>query len=404
MNHVRFTKNKYFRTLKLSQSKPLSGSNHLDLYVVTASIRNLDNLAPLLKNLNCGNMKDCALHVIVIDEIDGLVRKHNRKIMSAFGDTRFFGRAERSQWFKSRFCSGFEKYETVIPERCHAETSFGFMVAYEEGADVIIELDDDVASHNEYHIGEHLGNLFNDNGVTMSTSGKWYNTLENLGFDDGLRLFPRGHPYAKDCRKTDYAWSSKSSRCVLNMGLWSGDLDLDAVTLVYHSGLEGKCQIPSQGLRKRKVIVGGGSYFALCSMNTAFQSKLVPAFYQLYMNQFGVDRFDDIWSGIFLKKIVDYMNEKMCIGAPLVTHIKAPRDSFSDLKKEIDGMSLNERLWRIVDDISLSGSTYLDAYISLIQGLKTKIARLSEITAQKDFIELQLEKMSTWTSLMDSLT
>ena len=49
---------------------------------------------------------------------------------------------ERREWFKGRFGSAFRRYEGIIPERCHAETSFGFLVAYEEDADVVLELDD----------------------------------------------------------------------------------------------------------------------------------------------------------------------------------------------------------------------------------------------------------------------
>lgn len=369
-----------------------------------ASVRNLDNLRRLVQSLDDGNLRKFTIRIIVIDEVNGAIRKHNRNVMSAFDNIRFFGKEERREWFRSRFGSASEKYERVVPERCHAETSFGFMVAYEEGADAIIELDDDVLPYERYTLGKHLCNLFRDSGVTVSTCAKWYNTLENLVFDGNVRLFPRGHPYAEDCRKEEYEWTDNSSKCVLNMGLWSGELDLDALTLVYHSGLGGTCHIRNQGLKREKVIIEGGGYFALCSMNTAFLSKLVPAFYQLYMNQFGIDRFDDIWSGIFLKKIVDHVDEKMCIGAPLLTHKKAPRDSFSDLRKEIEGIDLNERLWRAVDDIPLSGNNYLDAYISLTQSLRTKVETLSRTSIQKDFLELQLEKMCMWARLMDSLT
>jgi len=35
---------------------------------------------------------------------------------------------------------------SVISERCHAETSFGFLITYEEEADVTIEMDDDFFS------------------------------------------------------------------------------------------------------------------------------------------------------------------------------------------------------------------------------------------------------------------
>lgn len=375
----------------------------MKLYVVTASIRKLDNLKLLLQKFNSEYLEKCDVRIIVVDEVDDDVRKYNRRIMSAFDNTRFFGIRERSEWFKSHFGSAFRNYEGAIPERCHAETSFGFIVAYEEGADVVIELDDDVAPNKRCNLGEHLLNLFEDGGVTVSAKGKWYNTMENLILNKKAQVFPRGHPYDSECRQEEYMWVSSTSTSVLNMGLWSGEPDLDALTLIYHSGLDGSCHLKGRSLKREKVIVGKGAYFAICSMNTAFLSKVIPAFYQLYMNQLGVDRFDDIWSGLFLKKIVDYMGENVSLGVPLLTHKKAPRDSFSDLRKEMEGMDLNERLWRVVDDMSLSGNSYLDAYISLTQNLSAAVSLLCKTKAQRDFLELQVEKMQVWARLMDSL-
>jgi hypothetical protein len=54
-------------------------------------------------------------------------------------------------------------------------------------------------------------------------------------------------------------------------------------------------------------------------MNTSFVSKIIPAFYQLYMKHMGVDRFNDIWSGIFLKKIVDHLGDNISLGTPSKT-------------------------------------------------------------------------------------
>jgi hypothetical protein len=103
------------------------------------------------------------------------------------------------------------------------------------------------------------------------------------------------------------------------MGLWTGHPDLDAITILYHSGLDGKCSINGKYLKREKVVVGGGTYFTLCSMNTSFVSKIIPAFYQLYMKHMGVDRFNDIWSGIFLKKIVDHLGDNISLGTPSKT-------------------------------------------------------------------------------------
>ena len=155
------------------------------------------------------------------------------------------------------------------------------------------------------------------------------------------------------------------------------------------------------GLKRRKVIVDKGTYFPVCSMNTSFKREIIPAFYQLYMNFNGVDRYDDIWSGVFLKKIVDHLGDKMCLGAPLVYHDKRPRNVFSDLVKEIRGLELNEILWKLVNKVEIDGKTYLDAYRSLIEKLNRKTHYHNIINNYKKIINIQLEKMMLWTEVID---
>lgn len=165
-------------------------------------------------------------------------------------------------------------------------------------------------------------------------------------------------------------WELNNEKCVLNMGLWIGHPDLDAVTILYHEGLDGRCRINGEDLKREKVVVDKGTYFAVCSMNTSFVSKVIPAFYQLYMNYLGVVRFDDIWSGIFIKKIADHLGDNICLGIPLVYHDKRARNIFKDLKKEIEGIAINEILWKIVDETNLFGKDYYECYLELANELE----------------------------------
>jgi len=340
--------------------------------------------------------------IIIIDEGDGNIRRKNEKLLSNL-NFEFYGPRERKEWFKERFRSSYEKYASVIPERCHAETSFGFLVAYEEEPDFIIELDDDVFAFKSYNIvDDHFNNLSDQRGITVSSKCKWYNTLENLELSSSTSIFPRGHPYAPETRKEDYDWVNQGSKCVLNMGLWAGDPDFDALTILYNGGLDGKCNIKALNCKRNKVIVDKGTYFAICSMNTSFVPKIIPAFYQLYMNFMGIDRFDDIWSGIFLKKIADHLGDRISLGGPLVYHDKRPRNVFNDLKKELEGMIINEILWKIVDSLNLEGITYWDSYNSLIQGLEKNLLKLQDKLHQK-FLSVQIQKMSIWLKIIDKI-
>jgi len=364
-------------------------------YIITASINELTNLTRL-------NSIEQDVKVLIIDEGDAKLRRKNDEHLKDVPH-EYFGPGERRKWFKGRFGSAYGKYEGVVPERCHAETSFGFLVAYEENADLVLELDDDVHIIKNF-VRKHVETLATEESTTVCSEGKWYNTLENLVISDNSTVYPRGHPYSPETRQGDYTWAESGGECVLNMGLWLQHPDLDALTLLYHSGLDGTCDIRSKGCKREKVIVGSGTYFAVCSMNTSFKTRVIPAFYQLYMNTHGIDRFDDIWSGIFLKRIADHLGERICIGGPLGSHMKRSRNAFNDLRKELGGIIINEKLWRIVDEAELSSRSFADCYLELSEHLSKSIGKQIKEPMYVKFMKLQAQKMRIWTKAIDKLS
>lgn len=366
--------------------------------IVIASINTLDNVKAFEQELL---KQECK--VLVIDEGNSIVRKKNEKLLSSL-QHEYYGPAERAEWFRKRFGSSYEKLLSVIPERCHAETSFGFLVAYEEKPDMIVEIDDDVFPFADHPLVDaHARNLLGNDGETVDCLGKWYNTMENLTLTHNVMVYPRGHPYGARAGNMDLTWKKTGGKCVLNMGLWTGCPDLDALTILYNGGMNGQCNIEATGCKRDKVVVGIGTYFPVCSMNTAFLNEVIPAFYQSYSNFMGIDRFDDIWSGVFIKKITDQLGRRVSLGSPLVNHRKRPRNTFKDLRKEFEGMVINEKLWTLVDEIELEGSTYWDAYNSLTQELEKGISRVFTEPLYQEFLEVQLRKMRLWLRIIDQL-
>lgn len=371
------------------------------VYIVTASISVLENIRKFSEYNDIANEK-----IIVVDEGDESIRKRNKEILRELNIV-FYGPKERAEWFRSRFGESYSKYLSVIPERSHAETSFGFLAAAEDGAEIIIEIDDDVFPYKDQKLVKgHLDNLGDSTGVAMESTSKWINTIDLLELENSnTKIFPRGHPYDHSVRNYIHNISGYiDSGCVLNMGLWSGVPDLDAVTILANGGLDGRPKIRSIGLKRNmdKVIVKPGNYFAVCSMNTSFRVKILPAFYQLYMRYMNIDRFDDIWSGIFVKKIADLFGDHICIGKPILYHDKRPRPVWKDLKIELEGMIINEWLWKIVDEAELDKSSYADAYISLADHINRKSKELKNVEHEK-FIKTQTEKMKLWIDVLDKL-
>ena len=365
--------------------------------VVVASVGQLRNIRMFEPMLDRHVYK-----VTVIDEGERAIRRHNRRLLNGMRH-RFYGPRERKAYFLKTFGRMGRRALDVIPARCHAETSFGFLLAYEDRPDMVLQLDDDTFPvPGNLIIDDHFASIQDPEGRAASSASKWYNTLENLQLNVRTKLFPRGHPYDPSARSTAYRWSNISSKTVLNMGLWLNDPDLDALTILSRGGLDGRCDARSTRVKRKKVIVQKGTYFSLCSMNTAFKPEIIPAFYQLYMNYMGIDRFDDIWSGIFLKKVTDHLGLGISLGGPAVRHEKRPRDVFKDLRAETGGMAINEFLWRIVNTLELDGKDYWTAYRSLAEGLERPIKNVKS-QFYRQFIGEQVRRMRTWLKLIDRL-
>jgi reversibly glycosylated polypeptide/UDP-arabinopyranose mutase len=237
----------------------------------------------------------------------------------------------------------------IIPRRVSGIRNYGFLKAYQAGAEVIITLDDDcypVAKHPLVEL--HVRNL------TQKVPSRWTNS-----YPDARHLYTRGIPYL----------NRSEAPVMLSHGLWTNVLDHDGPTHLQH--LEFTADFAEHFLN----IIPAGAYFPMCSMNMAFRSEITPIIYFPLMGEntegkkWGYDRFDDIWAGIFAKKILDHLGYGTLNGSPFVEHRKAS-NPFSNLKKEAAGIETNEVLWQVVDEVKLTSTTPKECYIELANKVK----------------------------------
>jgi len=225
----------------------------------------------------------------------------------------------------------FGKDEWIFSRKNAGIRSYGFWKSYQLGADVIVTLDDDCYPVDRDFIEQHLANL------SLYAPSNWTNTFPDREF-----IYTRGIPYS----------GRKARPVVISHGLWSNKIDLDAKTQLKHPNLNLK---PYPSLVQ---FMAQGSYFPMCSMNLAFKKEVTPLMYFPLMGfdpekkPWGYDRFDDIWAGIFAKKILDHLNLSAVNGSPFVEHRKAS-DPRKNLIKEKRGIKTNEILWGLVDKVSL---------------------------------------------------
>jgi hypothetical protein len=369
-----------------------------DVCVVVPTIRDHDCVRAYVDNARRHGFDTGRLHVVLVTEAFCDVAAMERMLEEEGVAGRVFDGPRRERWFAE---NGVGAYDHLIPEASHAQTSFGLLYLWANGFDYGIFVDDDTLPHEEADFfGRHLHNLgFEGEIKRVRSDERWVNVLHRGVDDHGL--YPRGYPYGAmgETVETDTATVDD---VVASQGLWTNVPDLDAVRILGDGDLQGQARTRLEPSDYGEPFVAArGQYLTVCSMNLAFRREVVPAFYQLPMddNPWDVGRFDDIWSGLFLKRACDVLGRQILNGPPLCEHNKAPRSTFSDLADEAPGLELNEHLWEVIDGAGGNASSFAGVYAVMADELAAGGFNLRN----GEFFEYVGEHMHDWLDCLDTL-
>ncbi|HPJ17401.1 MAG TPA: hypothetical protein PK639_04215 [Candidatus Woesebacteria bacterium] len=249
----------------------------------------------------------------------------------------------------------------IIPKRTAAVRSYGFIKAFQMNPEYVITLDDDCYPESENFVKTH------EHYLNQRHSDKWIQHAQS-------NLKMRGVPKNLTTRE-----------CVLNMGLWANVPDLDGNT---------QKENPDVRINRQEFnfVLSPGQYAPISSMNMSFKRKVIPALYFLLMGStWGFDRFDDIWSGIFIKRICDHLGFNISGGSPFIWHDRASNPD-TNIQKEATGLIVNEHLWKDVENMKFTGKTFKDCYLELAN-------QLSDYQVNKEYWPRLREAMVIWANL-----
>jgi len=383
-----------------------------DICVVVPTIREYECMRAYFENAREHGFDLDRLHVVLVTE-DFCDTDEMRAMLDEEGVSgEVFDGSRREQWYDEQ---GIAEYDHLVPAASHAETSFGLLYLWANDFEYGFFIDDDTLPHDEYDFfGRHLRNLgFSGEIERVASDENWVNVLYQNADEHGL--YPRGYPYSAmdETVETDAAHVSD---VVASQGLWTNVPDLDAVRILMDGDLQGQAQTrTSADDYDGDFVAAEGNYLTVCSMNLAFRREVVPAFYQLPMddNRWDVGRFDDIWSGVFLKRACDVLGKTIYNGGPLCEHNKAPRSTFGDLTNEVPGLELNEHLWEVVDGVGTEARTAnrdgatandADAFAEVFEAMGTELAD-GDFEAYENgaFFNYVGEYMLDWLAALDEL-
>lgn len=246
----------------------------------------------------------------------------------------------------------------IIPRRSDTVRSYAYWEAYRQGYEYLMTLDDDCYPNQDYQTPDLVHKQM------LNDRTKWFSTLNNVR--------PRGIPY----------YNLGKRQVHVNHGIWTGVLDYDAPQQLVNP-------IPEVYTHDNR-IVPVGAYHPFCGMNVMWRREAVVLSYHLLMGQaigeedaggcppncgdFDVlsslqklpfDRFGDIWCGIIQKKVCDHLGWSVSTGTPYIHHDRAS-NPFTNLRKEANGIEVNEWFWQKIDDINLPlGASAADCYAQI---------------------------------------
>ena len=314
-------------------------------------------------------------------------------------DGAVFDGSRREEWYDDHDVTEFSH---LVPAASHAETSFGLLYMWsKQQFEYGFFIDDDTLPHPDSDFfGRHFENLaFEGDIESVASDEQWVNVLYQNHAEHGL--YPRGYPYSAMNENVECETEHADS-VVASQGLWTNVPDLDAVRILMDGDLEGQAQTrTSSDDFDGDFVAREGQYLTVCSMNLAFRREVVPAFYQLPMddNPWEVGRFDDIWSGVFLKRACDILGTQIYNGYPLCEHNKAPRSTFDDLNNEVPALELNEHVWEIVDAVGDDATNYAEAFDAMASALVKHEGDYNN----DDFLAYVGEYMHEWLDCLDEL-
>lgn len=294
------------------------------------------------------------------------------------------------------------KFGGFVPWNSDNRRNLGFLAAVEDGAEVVVSIDDDNFPVDEDFIGGHAVVGRTIEAPTVSAEGGWHNVFGSLDWEPKVLVWPRGYPYSRRVVAAS-AWTVSAASVHMNTGLWLGDPDVDAVTRIAIHPMV-------RSFDGRQVLLAPDTYSPVNTQNTAVHRSAMPAYYYVVMHQpmhgSRLNRFGDIWSGFFAQKCAKTLGYSVSFGHPLVEQVRNVHDLFVDLREEFWGIVLTDLIASWITAVDLSGSDYSSVYGDLADKLLAFINGLDHPHVNqevRDYFALVNGAMHAWLGSIRSI-
>ena len=217
----------------------------------------------------------------------------------------------------------------ATPTRHYARKNIGYLLAASEGAEIIVETDDD----NHPRAGFWAERSRHQHVKTIPSDAGWVNVYRH--FSD-TTIWPRGLPLdAIRVPGPPYdALDATDVDCPIQQGLADDNPDVDAIYRLSQP-------LPQSFCGDRRVVLAPGTWSPFNSQNTAWWRD---AFALLYLPAHCSFRMTDIWRSFVAQRIAWENGWSVLFHEPTVRQERNDHDLMADFAQEIPGYVNNRAI------------------------------------------------------------
>jgi hypothetical protein len=271
-----------------------------------------------------------------------------KNVMSLGLDVEYISLERQLEWGKNH-----EDFYNSLPFDNDTRRNIGYLMALEDGCEVLISIDDDNWPTDDDFIGFHsiVGGI--SKNLVHEHSG-YHNICEYIEFVPNRSIYPRGYPFNLRDQKNQCTLLNGAKKIGVNAGLWLESPDIDATTWlngtisgITYSGPDSFC-------------LDNNTWSPVNTQNTAIIRELIPYYFCVPMG-FKVPggiihRYGDIWGGYLLLALIDNSDYVASFGRPIALHKRNPHNYLTDLRQEYWGIILTDWLLSHIKSINYSSS------------------------------------------------
>jgi hypothetical protein len=218
------------------------------------------------------------------------------------------------------------KLARLLPERHYGRKNLGYLQAISEGAEVILESDDDNFPMDDFWEDRtlpHEAEVFSNTG--------WVNIYRYFSDE---RIWPRGFPLEHLSNELPAPGQPASVDCPIQQGLADENPDVDAIYRL-------TSPLPLSFNKRGPMAVGARSWCPFNSQNTTWMR---PAFPLLYLPSFCSFRMTDIWRSYVALRICWENDWNVLFHRSTVWQERNEHDLMKDFADELIGYQNNKAI------------------------------------------------------------